>query len=169
MHQNVPERDDLIASFTPSIHFDVHVTVHRVKFLIIKPTRCTNFSDLFLEWNSTCKVRVPQGGILTLRLKHHFTITSSTSTMWFSRSLLYVANHTVFKVNHMVEDQSPGSRPTTGSSRPILLTHPSFKHLLKPQNTVLFLLSCCTQLFYEPSLALCFPIMSLLLTPCLSV
>jgi len=23
-------------------------------FLIIKPTRCTNFSNLFLEWNSTC-------------------------------------------------------------------------------------------------------------------
>jgi len=23
--------------------FDVHVTVHHVKFLIIKPTRCTNF------------------------------------------------------------------------------------------------------------------------------
>ena len=22
--------------------------------LIIKPTRCTNFSNLFLEWNSTC-------------------------------------------------------------------------------------------------------------------
>jgi len=34
--------------------FDVHVTMHRVKFLIIKPTRCTNFSNLFLEWNSTC-------------------------------------------------------------------------------------------------------------------
>jgi len=33
---------------------DVHVTVHRVKFLIIKPTRCTNFSNLFLEWNSAC-------------------------------------------------------------------------------------------------------------------
>jgi len=33
---------------------DVHVTVHRDKFLIIKPTRCTNFTDLFLEWNSTC-------------------------------------------------------------------------------------------------------------------
>jgi len=29
--------------------FDVHVTVHRVKFLIIKPTRCTNFSNLFFE------------------------------------------------------------------------------------------------------------------------
>jgi len=25
-----------------------------VPFLIIKPTRCTNFSNLFLEWNSTC-------------------------------------------------------------------------------------------------------------------
>jgi len=29
--------------------FDVHVTVHRYKFLIIKPTRCTNFSNLFLK------------------------------------------------------------------------------------------------------------------------
>jgi len=28
---------------------DIHVTVHRDKFLIIKPTRCTNFSSLFLE------------------------------------------------------------------------------------------------------------------------
>jgi len=34
--------------------FDVRVTVHRVKFLIIKPTRCSNFSNLFLEGNSTC-------------------------------------------------------------------------------------------------------------------
>jgi hypothetical protein len=24
------------------------------RFLIIKPTRCTNFSNFFLEWNSTC-------------------------------------------------------------------------------------------------------------------
>jgi len=24
------------------------------QILIIKPTRCTNFSNLFLEWNSTC-------------------------------------------------------------------------------------------------------------------
>jgi len=29
------------------------VTVHRDKFLIIKPTRCTDFSNLFLERNST--------------------------------------------------------------------------------------------------------------------
>ena len=34
--------------------FDVHVTVHRDRFLIIKPTRCPNFSNLFLEGNSTC-------------------------------------------------------------------------------------------------------------------
>jgi hypothetical protein len=31
------------------ILFDVHVTVHRAKFLITNPTRCTNFSKLFLE------------------------------------------------------------------------------------------------------------------------
>ena len=37
-----------------SFLFDVHVTVHRDKFLKMKPTRCTNFSNLFLEWNSTC-------------------------------------------------------------------------------------------------------------------
>jgi len=34
--------------------FDIHVTVHHDKFLKIKPIRCTNFSNLFLEWNSTC-------------------------------------------------------------------------------------------------------------------
>jgi len=33
---------------------DVQVTVHRDKFFIIKPTRCTNFSNLFLEYKSTC-------------------------------------------------------------------------------------------------------------------
>ena len=29
--------------------FDARVTVHRDKFLKIKPTRCTNFSNLFLK------------------------------------------------------------------------------------------------------------------------
>ena len=33
---------------------DIHVTVHHDKFLIIKPTRCTNFSNLF--WNETLHV-----------------------------------------------------------------------------------------------------------------
>ena len=27
---------------------------NNITFLITKPTRCTNFSNLFLEWNSTC-------------------------------------------------------------------------------------------------------------------
>jgi len=34
--------------------FDAHVTVHRDKFLTIKRTRCTNFSNLF--WNETLHV-----------------------------------------------------------------------------------------------------------------
>jgi hypothetical protein len=33
---------------------DIQSTVHRDKFLIIKPTKCTNFSNLFLKGNSTC-------------------------------------------------------------------------------------------------------------------
>ena len=28
--------------------------LHRLTLVIIKPTGCTNFSNLFLEWNSTC-------------------------------------------------------------------------------------------------------------------
>ena len=31
------------------VEFDVHVTVHRNKFLIINTIRYTNFSNLFLE------------------------------------------------------------------------------------------------------------------------
>jgi hypothetical protein len=36
-------------------NFDAHVTVHRDQFLIIKPNRCTNFSN-FLFWNETLHV-----------------------------------------------------------------------------------------------------------------
>ena len=35
-------------------NFDIQRTVHRSKFLVIKPTRCTNFSNLF--WNETLQV-----------------------------------------------------------------------------------------------------------------
>ena len=35
-------------------YFDVHVTVHRDKFLTMKPTRYTDSLNLFLDWNSTC-------------------------------------------------------------------------------------------------------------------
>jgi hypothetical protein len=34
--------------------FYVHMTSIVTNFLIIKPTRCTNFSNLFWKWNSTC-------------------------------------------------------------------------------------------------------------------
>ena len=33
---------------------DVHVSVHSDKFLKIKPAKCTIFSNVFLELNSTC-------------------------------------------------------------------------------------------------------------------
>ena len=51
------ESDSPVASqlrfwVTSKTEFDVQVTVHHDKFLTIKPTRCTNFSNLFLEWNS---------------------------------------------------------------------------------------------------------------------
>jgi len=36
------------------INFDIQVTVHRDKILIIKPTTCTNFSIYF--WNKTLHV-----------------------------------------------------------------------------------------------------------------
>ena len=47
------------------MEFDVYVTMHHVKFLIIKPTRCTNFSNCFLEWNSTCfrQLLCPSSGV----------------------------------------------------------------------------------------------------------
>jgi hypothetical protein len=40
--------------------------LHRVQFLIIKPTRWTNFSNLFLEWNTTCfgQFLCPSWGVL---------------------------------------------------------------------------------------------------------
>jgi hypothetical protein len=41
------------------LSFDICVAVHHDKFLIMKPTRCTDFSDLFLEWNSTCFTQFP--------------------------------------------------------------------------------------------------------------
>ena len=43
----------LLYHFTVQEKFDVRVTMHRGKFLTIKPTRCTNFSNLCLEWKST--------------------------------------------------------------------------------------------------------------------
>ena len=54
---------------------DVHVNVRHVKVLTIKPTRCTNFSNLFLEWNSTCfgQFLCPSSGVF------HCTHSNGTS------------------------------------------------------------------------------------------
>jgi hypothetical protein len=41
------------------IVFDIQVTVHCDKFLTIKPTRCADFSNIFLTWNATCFRRFP--------------------------------------------------------------------------------------------------------------
>ena len=42
--------------YTVAFHiFDVHMTVHRDKFFIIEPTRCTNFSKFYF-WNEALHV-----------------------------------------------------------------------------------------------------------------
>jgi len=49
-----------------SILILILLLLHCDKFLLIKPTRCTNFSNLFLEWNSTCfgQFLCPSTGVL---------------------------------------------------------------------------------------------------------
>jgi hypothetical protein len=49
----------ILIGFSTCLQFDVHVSAHCVKFLIIIPTRCTNLSNLFLEWKSTCFTQFP--------------------------------------------------------------------------------------------------------------
>jgi hypothetical protein len=51
------------------------------------------------------KARVSRGGTLALSCTHRFTTLSSTSTIWFLRSLPYMVNLMVFKVSHMVQSQ----------------------------------------------------------------
>jgi hypothetical protein len=76
--------------------FDVHGSVHRDKFLIIKPTRCTNFWNLFLEWNSTCfgQFLCPSSGVFTVHTAMVYVIgvcrhLSSRITMELSSILTY--------------------------------------------------------------------------------
>jgi hypothetical protein len=56
------------------------------------------------------KARVPRGGTLALGSTHHFTIVSSTSTIWFPKSLPYMINHIVLKINHTAQGQ-PWDQP----------------------------------------------------------
>jgi len=78
------------------IQFDVHVTVHRVKFFIIKPTRCTNFSNVFLEWNSTCfgQFLCPLSGIF------HCTYSSGICRTGYADCLLASSQHSLYDIYH---------------------------------------------------------------------
>jgi len=54
-----------------SVHWGPTCSMRMTKHdeaLIIKPTRCTNFSNLFLEWNSTCfgQFLYPSSGVFTV-------------------------------------------------------------------------------------------------------
>ena len=79
--------------------------------------------DVMVKWCVKRKVRVPPRGTLTLRLTHHLTITSSTSAIWFSRSLSHMASHMGFKVNHMVQGKSYGLRSTMDQTYAMPLAH----------------------------------------------
>ena len=50
--------------------FDIQRTMHRY-ILIIKQTRCTSFSSLFLEWNTTCfgQLLCPSSGVQHCKIK----------------------------------------------------------------------------------------------------
>ena len=52
--------------------------------LIIKPTRCTNFSNLFLEWNSTCFKQFLSPSSSVFHCTHSNVICHTVSlTSWF--------------------------------------------------------------------------------------
>ena len=53
-------------------------------FLIIKPTRCTNFSNLFLEWNSTCfgQFLCPSSGVFLCKHSNGICHTGYADSLW---------------------------------------------------------------------------------------
>jgi hypothetical protein len=68
MHMKISFIPTALSIHTLKLFFDVHVTVHSDKFLIMKPTRCTNFSNLLLKWNSTWfkQFLCPSSGVFLL-------------------------------------------------------------------------------------------------------
>ena len=65
------------------------------RFLIIKPTRCTNFSNLFLEGNSTCfgQFLCPSPGVFSLYtqqwyMSYRFADSLRTGSEWNCISIL---------------------------------------------------------------------------------
>ena len=47
-----PQVDGIVKEYLTTDLENTYEELHL--FLTLKPTRCTNFSNLFLEWNSTC-------------------------------------------------------------------------------------------------------------------
>ena len=81
-----------------SICFDVHVTVHRDKFHIIKPTGCTYFSNLF--WNETLHV------LYSFSVHHQELFTVYTAMVYVSKP---VWNITLLSVQRIIRDDGQRS------------------------------------------------------------
>jgi len=79
---------------SPCYTFHVHVTVHRDKFLIIKPTRCTNFSNLFLKLNSTCfgQFLCPSSGVFNCSSIPILFASSQQTCMTYTTAVCTVKN-----------------------------------------------------------------------------
>jgi len=56
---------DFVFQFTDVDNIKTGELTSIIKFLIMKPARCTDFSNFFLEWNSTCfgQFHCPSSGI----------------------------------------------------------------------------------------------------------
>ena len=79
-------------SFEHTIKFSLKMAQSSPKyvgeFLIIKPTRCTNLLNLFLEWNSTCfgQFLCPSSGVFYYThsnvLYHKILLTAVSKILW---------------------------------------------------------------------------------------
>jgi hypothetical protein len=73
-----PILSQIDTAYTPSLlrsslKLPSHLCLDLFKcFLIIKPTRCTNFSNLFWKWNSTCfrQFLCPSSGVIQCTLSN---------------------------------------------------------------------------------------------------
>ena len=73
----------------PRENFMLWLKVEILTFLIIKWTRCTNFSNLFLKWNSTCfrQFLCPSSGVF------HCTHSNGIYHTSYADNLLYEVYH----------------------------------------------------------------------------
>ena len=86
-------RRSYLSLLTKKVNLDVHVTVHRDKFLIIKPTRCTNFSNLF--WNETLHVSDSSSVHRQEFSTVHTTMVYVIQVCWQLASRIRIALHAV--------------------------------------------------------------------------